>query len=104
MINNTINTLSSLTESINPAVSNKSNSKDRNVIESFADVFSKALGQVNNLELKADAMTQTMITNPGKVNIHEITTLLSQAEMALSMTKAVTDRVINAYREITNLR
>ena len=104
MINNTINTLSSLNESINPAVNSKSNSKDRNIIESFGDVFSKALGQVNDLQLKSDSMAQMMITNPGKVNVHEVTTLLSQAEMALSMTKAVTDRVINAYREITNLR
>ncbi|MDH4128066.1 MAG: flagellar hook-basal body complex protein FliE [Spirochaetota bacterium] len=104
MINSSINTLSSLTESINPAMNIKSKSNDKNVIESFGDVFSKALGQVNNLELKADTMVQTMITNPGKVNIHEVTALLSQAEMAVSMTKAVTDRVINAYRDITNLR
>jgi flagellar hook-basal body complex protein FliE len=45
-----------------------------------------------------------MITEPSKINIHDVTTLLSQSEMALSMTKAITDRVINAYREITSLR
>ncbi len=75
-----------------------------NAVESFGDVLNKALGQVNDLQVQSDKMVQTMITNPDKVNIHEVTTMLSQAEMALSMTKAVTDRVISAYRDITNLR
>ncbi len=75
-----------------------------NVVESFGNVLTKALGQVNDIQIQSDKMVQTMITSPDKVNIHEVTTMLSQAEMALSMTKAVTDRVISAYRDITNLR
>ncbi len=77
---------------------------ETNVVESFGKVLSKALGEVNSLQNQSDKMVQMMITHPDKVNIHDVTTLMSQAEMSLSMTKVVTDRVINAYREITNLR
>lgn len=97
-VNNAISSAISPKAQMHPA-------KDKaNVVESFGNAFSTALGKVNNLQVQSDKMVQKMITQPGKVNIHEVTTLLSQAEMSLSMTKAVTDRVITAYREITNLR
>ena len=83
---------------------NLASGEKRSVEDSFGDVLTRALGKVNDLELKSDEMIQKMIVEPDKVNIHEVTALMSQAEMALSMTKAVTDRVVTAYREIVNLR
>lgn len=88
-----------------PVVGRTENQRENyNVIQSFGDAFKKALGEVNDLQLQSDGLVQKMITEPSKVNIHDVTMLLSQAEMSLAFTKAVTDRVINAYREITNLR
>ncbi len=78
--------------------------KKENPVESFGSLLKGALGKVNDLQINSDKMMQTMITNPGKVNIHDVTTLMSQAEMALAFSKTVTDRVVNAYREITSLR
>ena len=63
-----------------------------------------ALKKVNAMELKANGLVERMISDPGKVSVHEVMNGLSQAELGLSMTKAVTDRVINAYKEIVNLR
>jgi len=77
---------------------------ESNPVESFSDVLKNAFFKVSDLQNKSDSMVQQMITNPGKVNVHDVTALMSQSEMALSFTKAVTDRVINAYREVTNLR
>ncbi len=72
--------------------------------ESFANVLQQAFNSVNDSQLKADELVQTMITNPEQVEIHEVTTALSEAEMSLGMMKSVTDRVISAYRDLTNLR
>lgn len=93
-----------ISKAINPGAQVHPAKTKANVVESFGDTFTSALGKVNNLQVQSDKMVQKMITQPGKVNIHEVTTLLSQAEMSLSMTKAITDRVVTAYREITNLR
>lgn len=76
----------------------------KNIVGSFSEVLTRALSDVNELEVSSDQMIQKMIIEPQSVQLHELTTLLSQAEMALSMTKAITERVIQAYREITNLR
>jgi flagellar hook-basal body complex protein FliE len=45
-----------------------------------------------------------MITDPDSVNVHDVTVALAEANLALSMTKAVVDRALAAYREIINVR
>ena len=45
-----------------------------------------------------------MITDPDSVDVHDVTIALAEANLALSMTKAVVDRALAAYREIINVR
>jgi flagellar hook-basal body complex protein FliE len=71
---------------------------------SFGDMLFGALGSVNDSQLKSMDLTQQMITNPDSVNVHDVTIALAEANLALSMTKAIVDRALTAYREIINIR
>ena len=71
---------------------------------SFADLLLGALGSVNDSQHTAMDLTQQMITNPDSVNVHDVTIALAEANLALSMTKAIVDRALAAYREIINVR
>jgi flagellar hook-basal body complex protein FliE len=70
----------------------------------FGKLFFQSLGQVNDLQVRAQDLSQALITDPDSVDIHDVTVALAEANLALSMTKAVIDRAIRAYREIVNLR
>ncbi len=72
--------------------------------EGFGALFFKAIGQVNDLQQKSMNLTQSMITDPDSVNIHDITIAIAEANLSLSMTKTIMDRAIRAYREIINTR
>jgi flagellar hook-basal body complex protein FliE len=71
---------------------------------SFGSMFLQALGQVNEQQLRAQDLSQALITDPESVDIHDVTVALAEANLSLSMAKAVIDRAIRAYREIVNIR
>jgi len=71
---------------------------------SFGNLLLGALGSVNDSQLKSMGLTQQMVTNPDSVNVHDVTIALAEANLSLSMTKAIVDRALAAYREIINVR
>ena len=71
---------------------------------SFGSLFMQALGQVNDQQVRAQDLSQALITDPESVDIHDVTVALAEANLSLSMTKAIIDRAIRAYREIINIR
>jgi len=71
---------------------------------SFGNMFLQAMGQVNQQQLRAQDLSQALITDPESVDIHDVTIALAEANLSLSMAKAVIDRAIRAYREIVNIR
>ncbi len=71
---------------------------------SFGSLFLQALGQVNDQQVRAQDLSQALITDPESVDIHDVTIALAEANLSLSMTKAIIDRAIRAYREIVNIR
>ena len=77
---------------------------EQNAESSFGQLLVKALGNVNDSQLTATKLSEQMITNPDSVNVEDVTIALAQANLALSMTKAIVDRAIAAYREIINIR
>jgi flagellar hook-basal body complex protein FliE len=77
---------------------------DDEVTKSFGELLSNSFGKVNNLLVDSDKLTQQMIVEPESVSIHTVMIAAQKAELALSMAKAVTDRVVRAYTEITNMR
>jgi len=74
------------------------------VESAFGELLLKALNQVNDSQVTAVDLAQQMITDPDSVNVHDVTVALAEANLALSMTKAVVDRALAAYREIINVR
>jgi flagellar hook-basal body complex protein FliE len=82
----------------------KSHEGNDEVVKSFGELLSNSFGKVNNLINESDALTQQMLVEPESVSIHTVMISAQKAELALSMAKAVSDRVIRAYTEITNMR
>jgi flagellar hook-basal body complex protein FliE len=72
--------------------------------QTFGTMLMSALGSVNNDQLTAMDLSQKMITDPTSVNVEDVTIALAEANLSLSMTKAVVDRALAAYREIINVR
>ena len=72
--------------------------------QTFGNMLASALGQVNSDQLNAMDLSQKMITDPTSVNVEDVTIALAEANLSLSLTKAVVDRALAAYREIINVR
>ena len=70
----------------------------------FGNLLAQALERTNEMQLSTMRLSQQTITDPDSVNIHDVTIAMAEANLSLSMTKAIADRVIKAYREIVNTR
>lgn len=74
------------------------------VTGSFKSMLMETVGKVNNLQVESNELYQRMIYEPESVDVHQVMIAQQKAEVSLSMTKAVRDGVIQAYKELTNLR
>ena len=70
----------------------------------FGALLMKALNGVNRLQLESEDLSTQLITDPDSVDAHDVTIALSKANLAVSMTKAVVDRALQAYSNIINMR
>lgn len=77
---------------------------EKDSVSSFGNMVIDALNEVNNLSAESTALTEQYIINPDSVDVHDVTIAMGKANLALSMTKAVVDNAIKAYREIINIR
>ncbi len=72
--------------------------------ESFATLLRNAFYDLNSVELRKDNMMQQFIVDPNSVNIEDLTISLAKAELSFGFARSVAEKVISAYREISNLR
>ncbi len=70
----------------------------------FSDLITDALDRVSDSQLGASKLFEKVMTKPDEVEIHEVTTAMAQAEMHIRLVKAVVDRSIKAYNDITAMR
>lgn len=70
----------------------------------FGEMLAAALGGVNNMQMNAYRLTEQFITEPGSVDVHDVTLGTAKANLSLSITKTLFDKAIRAYREILNMR
>lgn len=77
---------------------------DEGSVNSFGKLFAEALGKVNEEQIRSMKLDQQMLTDPNSVNVHDVTIAMAQANLSLSMTKAITDGVIRAYKELMAVR
>lgn len=71
---------------------------------SFEEMLLQALNGVNDLQQMSDQLGQQMIINPDSVDTHDVTIAMAQANLAVSLTKAVVDGALQAYSNIINIR
>lgn len=74
------------------------------VTGSFAQMLNGMVNRVNDLQVDAEEMAETMIHAPESVDIHSVMIAQQKAEVSLTFAKAIRDEAIRAYREIINLR
>lgn len=84
--------------------SSKNTSNNKDITSNFGEALNKAFDKVNNLELNSQNMQLKMITDPKSVNAHEVSLAQTQAELALSFTKSISSRLVNAFNELTTLK
>ncbi len=70
----------------------------------FASLLLDSLNSVNDQQQTADQLSVQAAVDPESVNTHDVSIAAAKANLSLSITKSVVDRVIQAYREIQNVR
>ena len=70
----------------------------------FGALLMKAIGGVNQLQTESNNLGMQMVINPDSVDAHDVTIAMSKANLAVSMTKSVVDRALQAYSSIINMR
>ena len=71
---------------------------------SFGKTFFELLDKASDTVNLSERMSEQFILDPQSIDHHDVTIAVAEANMAVTMTKAVTDGVIRAYKEIINLR
>ena len=73
-------------------------------VSGFAGALKDAFYKVNDLQLQSDELTKALAVRPETVDVHDVTIAAEKARMALFFTKSIVDRVIQAYKELINVR
>ncbi len=72
--------------------------------QGFGTLVTKAINGANDAVQQSAALTEQYITDPDSVDVHDVTIAMSEANLAVSLTKSVIDNALKAYREIINIR
>lgn len=69
----------------------------------FADLFSDAVGQVNQLDGQARATVDGLMTGSG-VDVHQAMIATEKADMAFELTLAVRNKAVQAYQSVIGMQ
>jgi len=91
---------------INPTNSNNeqtSNTDETQGISSFGDFLKNELNKVNDIQQQAAVAEQNLAT--GQVqDIHSVTIAVEKSELALQLTLAIRNKIMDAYAEIMRMQ
>lgn len=82
---------------------NKGTEVDRSQQLPFADLLKKKILEVNELKIDADKVTQDFVLGNFD-NIHQVTIATEKARIALDLSTAIQNKVIDAYKEIMRMQ
>lgn len=71
--------------------------------QSFGQILGKKLDEVNSLQKNVDKLTENFLAGE-PVEIHEMLIAAEKADIALRETVVVRDKMIEAYKQITNMQ
>jgi flagellar hook-basal body complex protein FliE len=77
--------------------------KDVTPENNFADVLSRSLEKVNNLQSDRSSLITSFASGENQ-NVHELMIAMQKAGLAMNMTAAVRNKVIEAYRELARMQ
>ena len=70
----------------------------------FQDVLKKAVLSVNEAQNVAQAKVQTFSTGESNMTLEEVMVSMQKANLSLQTMIAVRNRLVDAYKEVTNLQ
>lgn len=72
--------------------------------KSFGQMLFDVVSQVNGDQQFAQNISIQSVSDPDSVEVHDVTIAMAKANLSLSISRNVIDRVLQAYRDITTLR
>ena len=69
----------------------------------FKDVLANSLEKVNNLQAERSTMIKSFASGESQ-NVHELMISMQKASLAMNMTSAVRNKVIEAYKELSRMQ
>ena len=72
--------------------------------DGFANVMLKALDNVSADQQFSASLAQAAVTDPGSVDVQDITIAQAKATMSLSMTQTILSRLVTEWKDIINSR
>jgi len=69
----------------------------------FGAVLRKSLGEVNQLQAKADEAVEALATGEG-ISLHETMIALEKADLSFRLMMEVRNKIVQAYREILSMQ
>ena len=77
--------------------------KAERVERSFANTFEDSLKKVNDLQTEKTSAVESFASGETQ-NVHELMISLQKAGLAMSLTSAVRNKVLEAYRELSKMQ
>lgn len=71
--------------------------------DDFADVLKGSLEKVNTLQTERSALVSSFASGENQ-NVHELMIAMQKAGIAMNMTAAVRNKVIEAYKELSRMQ
>jgi flagellar hook-basal body complex protein FliE len=72
-------------------------------VADFSETLRTSLNEVNDLHLQKDRMIQSFASGETQ-NVHELMISLQKAGLAMSLTAAVRNKVLEAYKELNRIQ
>lgn len=82
----------------------KVKSPQRAVSSAFGTYLQNALGSVNETQFDADEKKVRLALKDPTVELHDVTIAAEKASIALNVTLAIKDRLIEGYKEIMRMQ
>ncbi|MDL2316013.1 flagellar hook-basal body complex protein FliE [Desulfovibrio sp. OttesenSCG-928-A18] len=76
---------------------------DKPAGKDFSEVLTDSLSKVNSLQGERSSMIQAFASGQ-KQNVHELMITMQKASLAMNLTSAVRNKVIEAYKDITRMQ
>jgi flagellar hook-basal body complex protein FliE len=70
----------------------------------FEDTMLRAVDKVSASQNFAATLAQTALTEPDSIDPHDLTIAQAEAQMSLSITRTVLNRIVQGWRDLINTR